>query len=129
MLSTTRRKISQKNGKKYDLILDFVSHHSIFDYKKALSPTGKYVVVGGSVPQLIQTVFLGKMLSKKGKKSFRMLLHKQNKKDLEVIVELIESGKIKPIIDSNYPLSRVSEAMFKLGEGHVQGKVVVTVDF
>ncbi len=115
-----------KNGQRYDLILDFAAYHSIFDYKRALSPKGIYVIVGGSSARFFQTVFLGPLISMTGKK-MGLLLHKPNK-DLAYMIELFEAGKIKPIIDRRYPLSEVAEAFRYFGEGHARGKVVITVE-
>ncbi len=116
-----------KNGQPYDLILDFAAHHSIFDYKRALSPKGIYVVVGGSMARIFQLIFLGPLISMTGSKKMGILAHKPNK-DLDFMKELFESGKVVPVIDRRYPLSEVAEALRYFGEGHAQGKVVITVE-
>jgi NADPH:quinone reductase-like Zn-dependent oxidoreductase len=116
-----------KNGQRYDLILDFAAHHSIFDYKRALSPKGIYVMVGGSTARMFQVMFLGPWISMIGSKKMGILAHKPNK-DLEFINELFEAGKVVPVIDRRYPLSEVAEALRYFGEGHHQGKVVITVE-
>lgn len=115
-----------KNGKHYDLILDLVASHSIIDYKRALSPKGIYVMVGGSMAHLFQTLFLGPIISMTGGKRMGILGAKPNT-DLAYIIELIESGKVVPVIDKQYPLSEVPEALQYLGEGHAQGKVIITM--
>jgi NADPH:quinone reductase-like Zn-dependent oxidoreductase len=114
-----------KNGQHYNLILDFAAYHSIFDYKRSLSTKGIYVMVGGSSARFFQTVFLGPLILMTGKK-MGLLLHKPNK-DLAYIKELFEAGKVKPIIDRRYPLSKVAEAFRYFGAGHARGKVVITV--
>jgi NADPH:quinone reductase-like Zn-dependent oxidoreductase len=115
-----------KNGQRYDLILDFAAHHSIFDYKRALSPKGIYVMVGGSNAQIFQGFLLGPLISMTGRKKMGILMHKPNK-DLAFMKELFEAGKVVPVIDRRYPLSEVAEALRYFGEGHAKGKVVITV--
>ena len=115
-----------KNGQVYDLILDLVAAHSLSDYQHALSPKGKYIMVGGSVPHLFKTLLWGSWVSITSSKKMGVLGAKPNK-DLSLIIELIESGRIKPIIDRHYPLSEVPEALRYVGEGHAQGKVIITL--
>jgi len=115
-----------KNGQGYDLILDVVGNRSIFDYKRALSPKGIYVMVGGSTALIFQLLFLGSWISMTGSKKMGILAHQPNK-DLDFMKELFEAGKIVPVIDKRYPLSEVAEALRYFGEGHAQGKVVITL--
>jgi NADPH:quinone reductase-like Zn-dependent oxidoreductase len=115
-----------KNGQHYDLILDVVAYRSMFDYARALSPKGVFVIVGGSMARAFQALFLGPWISLTGSKRIRLLMHKPNK-DLAFLKELLEAGKVVPVIDRRYPLSEVSEALRYLGEGLVLGKVVITV--
>ena len=115
------------NGQCYDLILDVVGSRSIFDYKRALSPKGIYVMVGGSSALANQLLFLGPWISMIGSKKMSLLLHKANK-GLAFLIELFETGKVVPVIDKRYPLSEVPEALRYFGEGHAQGKVVITVE-
>jgi len=115
-----------QNAKSYDLILDLVASHSIYDYKRALSPTGVYVMVGGSMTHIFQTLFLGSWISMTGRKKMGILGAKPNK-HLDYIIELIESGKVFPVIDRQYPLSEVPKALQYLGEGLAKGKIVITL--
>lgn len=101
--------------------------HSIFDYKRALSPKGVYVMVGGSSAIVNQLLFLGPWISMTGSKKMSLLLHKPNK-DLGFLIELFEAGKVVPVIDRRYPLSEVPEALRYFGSGKVVGKVVITVE-
>jgi NADPH:quinone reductase-like Zn-dependent oxidoreductase len=116
------------NGQQYDLILAANGDRSISDYKRALSPTGVYVQTGGSMGQMTQAMIQGPWISMTGsKKMGNMGVAKPNQTDLVFMKELLESGKVKPVIDRCYPLSEVPAALRYLEEGHAQGKVVITV--
>jgi NADPH:quinone reductase-like Zn-dependent oxidoreductase len=117
-----------KSGQRYDLILDVVVYRSIFAYKRALSPKGIFVFVGGSMAATFQAFLIGPLISMTGSKKMGMVMWKPNKKeDLVVIKELFEAGKVVPVIDRRYPLSEVPEALQYLEGGHAQGKVVITM--
>jgi NADPH:quinone reductase-like Zn-dependent oxidoreductase len=116
-----------KNGKQYDLILDIVAHRSVFAYKRALRPNGSYFLAGGSVATILQILFLGPWIRRTTGKKIRVLAVRPNIEDLDFMKELIEAGKVTPVIDRTYPLSEVPEAMGYVGEGHAQGKVVISV--
>ena len=117
------------NGQSYDLILDIVAHRSIFDTRRALSPEGTYVPVGGSTATVFQALLLGSLISKIGSKKVAIGEWKPNDKDdLVLLTELFEAGKVAPVIDRSYPLSELPEAMRYLAEGHAKGKVVITVE-
>ena len=117
-----------QNGQRYDLILAANGYHSISDYKRALSPKGIYVMTGGSMAQMSQAMLQGPWISMTGsQKMGNMRSQNQTKKDLVFMKELLEAGKVKPVIDRRYPLSEVAEALRYLEEGHAQGKVVITV--
>jgi NADPH:quinone reductase-like Zn-dependent oxidoreductase len=116
-----------KSGQRYDLILDVAAYHSIFDYKRALSPKGIYIMIGGSSARIFQVMFLGPWISMIGSKKLGILAHKPNK-GLDFMKELFEAGKVAPVIDRRYPLSEVPEAIRYLEKGHAQGKVVITLE-
>ncbi|RDU37868.1 NAD(P)-dependent alcohol dehydrogenase [Neobacillus piezotolerans] len=116
-----------KNGQLYDLILDVVGTRSIFTYKRALNPNGKYVMVGGTLYLILQLLFLGPGISRYERKKLGILVHRPNKKDQAFLKELFLAGKIAPVIDRRYSLSQAEEAIRYLGEGHAQGKVIVSV--
>ena len=116
-----------KSGQRYDLILANAGEHSIFEYKRALNPEGIYVCTGGSLAQYFQATLLGPLISMMGSKKLGSMLGKPNQKDYDFLIELIEAGKVVPVIDRRYPLSEVPEALRYYGGGHVQGKVVITV--
>ncbi len=117
-----------KNGQRYDLILAVDGYHSIFDYKRALSPKGIYVMVGGTMAQMYQAMLLGPFISMTGSKKMRILSAGPNQKDLIFLKELLLAGKIKPVIDRVYPLSDVPQAIRYLEEEHARGKVVITLE-
>jgi NADPH:quinone reductase-like Zn-dependent oxidoreductase len=116
-----------KSGRAYDFILDVAAHHSIFDYRRALSPKGIYAVLGGSYARIFEVMLLGPLISMTGSKKMSLLMLKQNK-DLALMNELFEAGKVVPVIDRRYPLSEVPEALRYFGEGLHKGKVVITVE-
>ena len=117
-----------KKEQQYDLILAANGYHSIFDYKRALSPKGRYVMSGGSMAQMFQAMALGPVISMTGSNKMGNFLAKADQKDLLFIKELLEAGKIVPVIDKRYPLGEVADALRYFGEGHAKGKVVITVD-
>ena len=78
--------------------------------------------------QILQTMLLGPLLSLMGRRKMRFFIAKINQKKLVLLKDLIETGKVVPIIDRRYPLSGVAEAFRYLEEGHAQGKVVITVE-
>ena len=115
-----------RNGQQYDLILAAAGYRSIFDYKRVLRSGGNYVATGGSMAQVFQPMLFGPWLSTGGRKMSNLAM-KPNKSDLIFIKELIEAGKIVPVIDRCFPLSELPEALRYYGEGHSRGKVVITV--
>jgi NADPH:quinone reductase-like Zn-dependent oxidoreductase len=117
-----------QSGLHYDLILGANAHHSIFDYRRALSPGGVFVMVGGGLLRILQAALLDPLLSRVGSKKMRFFIAKMNTKDLVFLKDLLESRTIAPVIDRRYPLSEVAAALRYLQQGHAQGKVVITVE-
>ena len=115
-----------KNGRCYDLILDVKTNRSMFDYIRALCPTGIYVTVGGSMGRLLQALLLGPLISMISKKHIRIVTLKPNK-DLVYMNGLFEAGKVKPVIDGPYKLDDFPEAFRIFGKGEHKGKVVITM--
>ena len=119
-----------KNGKLYDLILVANGNRSVHEYKRSLKPNAICVLVGGGSPSIV-SLLTGMLqqwwiLKTEGKK-ISTFLAKIKQKDLTYVKELLESGKVKPVIDRRYPLNEVPEALRYLGEGHAQGKIVITM--
>lgn len=115
-----------KNGKRYDLILDAAAYRSVSDYRRALKPKGIYVLIGGSIARLFQLLLLGPWFSMTGSK-MGVMMARITKTDLVFLKELLEAGKVVPVIDRRYPLSKVADALRYLEEGHARGKVIITV--
>jgi NADPH:quinone reductase-like Zn-dependent oxidoreductase len=112
-----------KNAQKYDLIFDIAAYRSISKYKRILGPCGNYVLAGGSMARILQLM----VMSMTGVKNMGLMVAKINQKDLQFILELMNAGKVKAIIDRRYPLNETADALRYLEEGHARGKVVITV--
>jgi len=117
-----------RNGQRYDLILAANGYHPISDYLRALSPDGIYVVAGGSMPQLFQSALQGRRASKTGSQKTYVISLTQSQEDLVFMKKLLESGKVIPIIDGCYPLSKTAEALRYFEKVHARGKVVIIVE-
>jgi NADPH:quinone reductase-like Zn-dependent oxidoreductase len=115
------------SGQQYDLIIAANGYRSIFGYRRALKPRGIYVVIGGSVAQMLQGMLLAPLLSRAGDKKMTGVITNANQRDLVVLKELIEAGKVVPVIDRSYPLNEVREAIQYVLQGHPRGKVIITV--
>ena len=126
VIDYTKEDFNQK-GQRYDLILAVNGYHPISAYLHALKPEGTYVVTGGSMAQLFQAASKGKRISRTGSQKIVVLSLVQNQKDLILIKELLESGKIMPVIDGCYPLSKTPEAFWYFEKVHPKGKVVRSV--
>ena len=117
-----------RSGQRYDLIFAANGYRWLGAYKRALCPQGIYVCAGGTMPQLFQAMLLGPRVSEKGGKTLRSMgVAKVTQEHLAYLGALLESGKIRPVIDRCYPLSEVAEAMQYVEEKHAQGKVVIRV--
>ncbi|HEY2397145.1 MAG TPA: NAD(P)-dependent alcohol dehydrogenase [Rudaea sp.] len=115
----------------YDLIVDMVGTHSLLDYKRVLTPQGNLVMVGGQVDNwllgILGSVVYAKMLSPFISQKFGMMLAELNPDDLTTLRDLMQAGKITPVIDRTYKLSEVPDALRYLERGHARGKVVISV--
>ena len=116
-----------KRGKHYNIILGINGNYPLLAYKKILTSNGTYVMVGGSLSQILKSLLFGWMLSF-GSKKMKSLAAKANKTDLELLATLLEKGKIKPVIDRRYSLDKAADAMNYLKQGHSTGKVVINIE-
>ena len=122
-----------KGAQRYDLIIDNVGNRSVLEYTRVLNPQGKLVMIGGGGPE--DQGFIGplinplKMLFLKPFVSQEVgsMLAQMNQKDLTILADLIQAGKVTPVIDKTYPFSQLPEAMRYLETGRARGKVVITV--
>lgn len=117
-----------KNGERYDLICEIAATHGFSAYKRSLTPDGTFVLVGMKdkiILRLLYFTLLRRLLS--GGRKFRFFIAKINQKDLNLLRDLLETRKIRSVIDRRYRLDEVGEAMQYLGQGHARGKVVINV--
>ena len=117
------REDATKSKQQYDLIFDVAAFRPSSEYRRILSSGGIYVVAGGSIARMFQLM----LKSMTGAKNMIVMVANINQKDLLFITELINAGKVRPIIDKRYPLNETAEALRYLEEGHARGKVVITV--
>src|SRR5215218_4867787 len=119
-----------EGDQRYDLILDIGGNSSLARLRRALTPEGTLVIVGGEgggrwfggIDRQLRAMVLSPFVGQK----LGTFVSSENHEDLLVLKELIESGKVTPVIDRTYPLAEVPEAIRYLEEGHAQGKVVIT---
>ncbi len=116
-----------KSGQQYDLILGANVHHSYFDYMRALSKDGIFVLAGGALVNILESLVLGSLLSRIGRKKTRFFIANIKHADLVVLKEFVEAGKVVPVIDRRYPLSDLAGALRYLEQHHARGKIVITV--
>lgn len=120
------------NGQQYDLILDDVGNRTLSELRRALTPHGTLIPnsnkgsgrwMGGFLRRAVQALVVSPFVRQR----LRPFAATEKREDLNVLTELIESGKVTPVIDSTYPLREVAEALSHYGAGHVRGKVVITM--
>jgi NADPH:quinone reductase-like Zn-dependent oxidoreductase len=116
-----------QNGQQYDLILAVNGFQPLSAYKRALTPLGIYVFVGGLPAQIIQSLFLAPLMSKNDGRKMTSCMQRANQSDLLIIRDLLEGGKIRPVIDECYPLCKAPDAFRYFEKGHTRGKVVITI--
>jgi NADPH:quinone reductase-like Zn-dependent oxidoreductase len=117
-----------KTGQRYDRILDVAAYRSILDSRRALSPGGVYVMIPASIAGMLQAMFLGPLISMASSQKMGMMAWKPfEAKDVAFLTDLIETGKITPVIDRTYALHEVPEALRYQEEGRARGKIVITV--
>lgn len=114
-----------KSGKLYDLIFAANGYHPLSTYKRALNPKGIYVMAGGTKAQIFQSMLMGSLMSEKAGRKIGGVAAKRSQIDLAFLKEILEAGKVVPVIDRRYTLSETAEALRYLGEGYARGKVVI----
>lgn len=117
-----------KNGERYDLICEIAASHGFSAYKRSLTSDGTFVLVGMRdkiILRLLYFTLLRRLLS--GGRKFRFFIAKINQKDLSILRDMLETRKVRSVIDRRYRLDEVGEAIEYLGEGHARGKIVITV--
>src|SRR5256885_2356542 len=123
-----------KGAERYDVILDNVANHSLSECRRVLNLDGKYVLIGGGGPndnpwvgpfgRVIKAMVLSPFMNQK----MGMMMADANHNDLTILADMMQSGKLKAVIDRTYKLSEVPEAIRYVEEGHARGKVVITVE-
>jgi NADPH:quinone reductase-like Zn-dependent oxidoreductase len=123
-----------KSAERYDVMLDNVGNRSLSECRRVLTPKGKYVLVGGGGAS--EQGFLGGLgkalwavvYAKFVNQQMGMMMADANGKDLTILADMMQSGKLKPVIDRTYKLAEVPEAVRYVEQGHARGKVVISVD-
>ncbi len=119
-----------QTGRRYDVMLDLVGTRPLSDCRQALTPRGTYVIVG--VKAMGRWLGLGRqfkalLVSPFVRQRMRVFVVRHNREDLAVLKELVEAGKLAPLIDRRYVLSDVPDALRYQGQGHAQGKIVISL--
>lgn len=123
-----RREDFARDGQRYDLILAANAYRPLSDYRRVLKPDGCYVMTGGGGAQILQAMLLGTLVSVTSNQRMGNIMAAATKNDLVVLAELLEAGKIKPVIDRTVALRDVPDAIRYLENEHARGKVVVRVE-
>ena len=110
----------------YDLILDLVAHRSVYAYRRALAPGGRYRCAGGSVRTLLRVLTAGSVVGLATGRSIGVLVVKQGPSHFEPLAALCAAGEVRIHIDRTFALDEVPAALAHVGEGRALGKVVVT---
>jgi NADPH:quinone reductase-like Zn-dependent oxidoreductase len=128
VLDYTREDFTTQEHERYDLIADVAGGHSWRSMRRVLEPDGRLVVVGahGSRRQLRHIAAI-KLSSVRSKQPVTFFIAKFNKPDLQTLADMLESGELKPAIDRTYELTEAQDAFRTFGEGHVRGKLVLTM--
>jgi NADPH:quinone reductase-like Zn-dependent oxidoreductase len=126
VIDYTREDVT-KRDERYDLILDTAAHRSPGAYRRILAPGGVYVMVGGSMGRLLQTMLLRPWAARTSDHRLATLTATPNRDDLQRLAEQIEDGALSPVVDRLFPLSEVPQAIRHVEEGRARGKVVVTM--
>lgn len=116
-----------KTGDQYDLVAAVNGSRSLGEYRRLLKPKGRYVMIGGSMKQIFQTMLFGGLLSLGNSRKLTNVMTKSSQADLIALRKLAEAGKLKPVIDRCYSFDEFTEAFHHFAQGHTRGKIVITV--
>jgi NADPH:quinone reductase-like Zn-dependent oxidoreductase len=116
-----------RSGQRYDLILAVNGYRPLADYRRALKPQGTYVMVGGEGRQIFESLMMGPLVSRRSGQTMTNLAATPNADDLSFVKDLIEAGKVTPVIDRTYLLESTAEAVRHVGAGHASGKVIIQI--
>jgi NADPH:quinone reductase-like Zn-dependent oxidoreductase len=119
----------RNGGPRYDLILDNVGDHSMSATRRALAPNGTLLSnggghAGGALGRMIRLMIVSMFVRQQGKPAPKI----ENRADLLVLRELVEAGKVRPVIDGSYPLRETPKALGHVAAGHARGTVVIAID-
>jgi NADPH:quinone reductase-like Zn-dependent oxidoreductase len=121
-----------QGSQRYDLIVDNVGTHSVLEYRRVLNPQGALVIVGGQSAGRwiggLSGALNAKLVAPFVSQRIGFFLAQLNHDDLDVLRDLMQSGKVTPVIDRHYPLSQTAEAIRYVEAGHARGKVVITLE-
>ncbi|NNF65864.1 MAG: NAD(P)-dependent alcohol dehydrogenase, partial [Acidimicrobiia bacterium] len=114
---------------RYDLILDAIGNRPLSAYRRVMTPTGRYVAVGGSkkMRSLLSRMAWMALRSRFAKQKMTSMLANQTPDDMKVLTDWLQSGAVIPVIDRTYPLNEAAQALAYQGEGHTRGKIVIEV--
>ena len=129
VIDYTREDIA--DGTVYDVIIDNAGNRPLSSLRSVLHPEGRLVIVGGEeggnwvgpLDRIVPAVLIGPFVKQK----MGMLMSKENTPDLLELAKLVESGKVRPVVERTFPLVDAPDAVRHIGEGHARGKVVVTI--
>lgn len=129
VIDYTREDFTQ-GDQHYDMIFDSIGNHPLSDYRRVMQPNGIFVIVGGPKGDWLGPLAMplkAKVLSPFVSQKFEFFLAQLNHADIGILRDLMQAGKVTPVVDRTYPLREVSAAMQYLEAGHARGKVVITV--
>ncbi len=119
------------NGQQYDLIFDAMADHPVSDYRRALTPGGRAIMAGYAEPlmtNLFRIMILGRLAARSGGKEVGFMgIARINQPDLVLLAQMLESGKVKPVLDKSFTLPEAADAVRYFEAGHIRGKIIITV--